>query len=363
MNRRQRCLTIIVVFGWFSTELQGLDQKTIDARVDRLRQMSNVDRDRFDRNLREFQKLSEADKQQYRLLHENLVKDHSQGGGLTKLLQTYSAWVQTLTPTQRDELQKETAPAQKMALIRRFKEEQDETAENHEHPPTDPNADAAAQQVNSPMKKEAFPLKDVRAVMAAVVSRLPQESVKPEFTEPHVPDYLPIIQASVLASGASYRDWPGETLLKDMTAGLSKESLSLVNRSDYKSRREATLRFLLMGFMKQARDAVRPPTDAEKLQILLEGHTQDERDRIINLPADLMNSLLVKRVMESKGGEALEAFKKLPEFNRQIDELFQRFEVTPPPRFLQRAKKGAELRSEGKRPPANRTNRNPGENN
>ena len=363
MHRRHSYLTIIFVVGCSLSEIQALDQKTIDARVARLRQMSEVDRGRFDRNLQDFEKLSEADKHKYRLLHESLVKDSSQGGGLTRLLQTYSAWVQTLTPTQRDELQKETVPSQKMALIRRFKEEQDELNDSHDHPQTDANAEEATQQVNSPIRKEAFPLKDVRAVMAVVVSRLPQESVKPEFSEPRVSDYAPIFQASVVASGAPYRDWPGETLLKDMTAALSKESLSLVNRADYKSRREATLRFLLMGIMKQARDSVRPPTDSEKLQILLEGHNQDERDRIINLPADKMNALLVKRVMEAKGGDALEAFRKLPEFNRQIDDLFTRFEVTPPQKFLLRGKKGAELRGDGKRPVPNRTNRNPGENN
>lgn len=213
--------------------------------------MSEVDRGRFDRNLQEFQKLDESEKQKYRLLHENLVKDTAQGGGLAKLLQTYSAWVQTLTPTQRDELQKETAPAQKMALIRRFKDEHDEPSDVPEHPQSDPHADEATLQVNSSIKKEAFPLKDVRSVMAAVVSRLPQESVKPEFSEPRLSDYLPMIQASVLSSGAGYRDWPSESLLKDMTAALSKESLSLVNRADYKARREATLRFLLMGIMKQ----------------------------------------------------------------------------------------------------------------
>jgi hypothetical protein len=343
-----------------SSSIQALDQKTIASRVDRLRQMSEIDRSRFDRNLQEFQKLSDAEKARYRQLHDDLAKDSGQGGALTRLLQTYSAWVQTLTPTQRDELQKETVLSQKLALIRRFKDEQDEPGEQTDsQSPADATGDDGSPQVNAPIKKEAFPLKDVKAVMAVLVNKLPQESRKPEYSDPRLFDYLQIIQASVLQSGDTFRAWPSEPLLKDMVASLSKDSLAQINRPDFKTRRETVLRHLLMGFVKQARDTVKLPTEAEKLQVL-EGLSPEERERIMNLPSARMNGYLVTKALEQRGGDALDAFKMLPEYNRQIDDLFQRLEVSPPPRFLQRNRKGVDPRADGKRL-LNRPNRNPGD--
>jgi hypothetical protein len=362
MNQSLRFMIFLVVCSGSFTRLYALDQKTIAARTDHLRQMSEIERGRFDRNLQEFQKLSEAEKQRYRQLHEGLIKDNSHGGGLSKLLQTYSVWIQTLTPTQRDELQKETTSSQKLALIRRFKDEQDEPSESHEQTPqTDAHPDDVSHQVSTPIKREAFPLKDLRSVIAVLVNRLPSELKKSEFSDPHLSDFIPIIQTSVQAAGGSYREWPDEAQLKEMTTALGKESMSLVNRPDYKTRRDAMVRYLLMGIMKHARDSVRTPSEAEKMQILV-GLTQGERDRIWNLPADKMNGFLVKRSVEEKGGDALDAYKKLPEYSRQIEDLFQRFEVPTPARFLLRTKKGPlESRGDGKRPPLNRPNRTPGE--
>ncbi len=359
MNHSLRFLFFMLASSLVPSLLQALDQKTIEARTEQLRKMSEIERGRFDRNLQQFQKLSDAEKQHYRQLHEALIKDNSQGGGLSKLLQTYSVWVQTLTPTQRDELKKEKIPAQKLALIRRFKDEQDEPSEAHEQTtPADTHTEDVSQQVSAPIKREAFPLKDLKAVLAVVVNRLPPDLKRPEFSEPHLPDFIPILHTSVQAAAGNYREWPDEAQLKEMTASLGKDSMSMVNRSDYKTRRDAMIKYILMGIMRQARESVRLPSEAEKMQILA-GLPPDESEKLLNLPADRMNALLVKQSLEAKGGDALEAFKKLPEYNRQVDELFQRFEVAPPARFLQRNKKGTlEPRSDGKRPLLNRPNRN-----
>lgn len=85
-----------------------------------------IERDRLNRNIAEFRKLSDAEKEHFRKLHRELKADAASGGNLATLLQTYSVWVQTLTPTQRDELQKESNLSHRFALVRKFKEEQEE---------------------------------------------------------------------------------------------------------------------------------------------------------------------------------------------------------------------------------------------
>ena len=361
MSPSTMLLSFLIVSVCWSPNLFGLDQKTIGDRTQHLRRMSPIERDRFNRNLEEFQKLSTAEKDRYRKLHQELVDDTSRAGGLAKLLQTYAVWVQTLTPTQRDELQKETNPAQKLALIRRFKDEQDDPSEPHDQQiSTNVPDDEPSPQISLPIgKREALFTPDLKAVMTVLVNRLNQDQTKPEFAEPRLADYIPILHASVQSSGTDYRDWPNETLLKEMMAVLGKESLLLVNRPDSKSKRDATIRLLLMGIMKQARDSVRFPTDAEKMQIW-QDLSDSERERIVGLPYDRMNQYLIRKSMELKGENSLANFKKLPEYSRQIEDLFQRFEVSPPAKFLQRGKKrGNEPRTDSKRLDSKRTGRNP----
>jgi hypothetical protein len=43
--------------------------------------------------------------------------------------------------------------------------------------------------------------------------------------------------------------------------------------------------------------------------------------------------------MESKGGDTLNDFRKIPEYNRQVDELFQRLDIIPPQKFLLKGRK------------------------
>ena len=366
MNRRTVLVILLIAAGWHTPSVQALDQKTIVARTDHLRQMSQIERGRFERNLQEFQKLSDKEKQQYRQLHQELVEDNTRGGTLSKLVQTYAVWIQTLTPIQRDELQKETSLSQKLALIRRFKDEQDEPSEAHDQPSrSDVPADDPPPPVSAAInKREALSLKDLRPLMKILVSRLSPDKIKPEFDEPRLTDYVPIIHASVQSNGGNYLEWPSDKLLKDMTAALTKESTSLVNRPDYKSKREAMIRYLLMGIMKQARDSVPAPTDAEKSQIW-EELSPVERERVSNMPRDRMDAYLVRKSMEIKGGDIFRDFKKLPEYVRQVQELFKLFEVSPPARFLQRGKKAnerpPEQRNELKRPDVNRPVRNPGD--
>lgn len=352
MKNRLQLSLLVLGLATCGVSAQALDHKTIAARTDRLRQMSELERGRFDRNLQEFEKLSDAEKQKYRQLHRDLADDTARAGGLSKLLETYSLWVQTLTPTQRDELRKETVLSQRIALIRRFKEEQDEPADANDVQQGGTPVDDIPPPVNVTInKREALAQKDLKNVMAVLVNHLSQQTMNPEFNERRLVDFIPILHASVQTYGGSYTEWPTEPLLKEMTASLTKESTAQVSRSDYKSRREAMIRYLLMGILKQARDAVPIPTESEKSQIW-ESLGSAERERVANFPLERMNGYLIRKSMELKGGDVLRDFKKLPEYIRQVEELFKLFEVTPPAKLQQRVKK-----PEAKRTPASRPNR------
>ncbi len=365
MGFRSSFVLVLAIFGSLPQSLQAVDQQTITLRTDQLRKMSEIERGHLNRNIDEFRKLNDAEKQHYRQLHQELKHDASTGGSLTRLMQTYSLWVQTLTPTQQDELKKELVPAQKLALIRRFKEEQEESSETHEsqvEAQAEPASEEPAQQFNlNYNKREALWLKDLRAVVAVLVDRLTAEKMRPEFSEPKLPDYLPIIHASVQAYGGDYREWPNEKLLQDMTGAISKDLMPQVNKQDYDTRRVMVIRMLLLGIMKQARDSVRYPTEEEKLQVLKD-LKPDERERVLSLPSDRVHGVLNKKWIQAKGGESWADFQKIPEYHRQIDDLFGRLGVLPPPRFAQKPKKGndrpADLKGDGKRPPPNRPKAN-----
>ena len=362
MEFRSSFLLVLVTFGYLPHSLPAVDQQTVTLRTDQLRKMSELERGHLNRNIEEFQKLNDSEKQHYRQLHAELKRDAATGGSLTRMMQTYCLWVQTLTPTQQDELKKELVPAQKLALVRRFKEEQEESIESpdsHSETHIETVTDEPALQFNMNFsKRDALSLKDLRAVSAILVDRLATDKTRPEFSDPHLPDYLPIIQASVQTFGGDYREWPNEKLLQDMIGAISKDLVPQINKQDYSTRRTMVIRMLLQGIMKQARDAVRFPTEDEKLQVLKD-LKPEERERILSFPSEKVNDFLNKKWIQAKGGESWADFQKIPEYRRQIEDMFVRLEVTPPPRFVQRGRKGIDRpdpKVDGKRPPPIRPN-------
>jgi hypothetical protein len=365
MGVRSSFVLMLTMLGFLPDGLMAVDQQAITSRTEQLRKMSEIERGHLNRNVEEFQKLNDAEKHHYRQLHADLKRDAATGGSLTRMMQTYCLWVQTLTPTQRDELKKELIPAQKLVLIRRFKEEQEESIETHDphlevhESHVEPVIDEAAPQFNFFNKRNALWLKDLKAVESVLVDRLAAEKMRPEFSDPHLPDYLPIIHASVQSSGGDYREWPNEKLLQDMIGAISKDLVPHINKQDYSTRRMVVIRMLLQGIMKQARDAVRFSTGDERLQILKD-LKPEERERILSLPSEKVDEILNKKWIQAKGGESWADFQKIPEYRRQIEDLFVRLEVPLPPGWVQRPRKGNERSSDskgdGKRPSLNRPN-------
>lgn len=303
----------------------AMDQKTTTDRINQIKSMPKVERDRLDRNIAEFQTLSADQKQHYRALHDELVKDRMQSGGLSALMQTYSIWVQTLSPAQRDELQKETDPAKKLGLVRRYKEEQDRPKTNTETPHEEP---IPAPSAKIPPKL-ALDTKDLAAVIKVLVEGLPASRMRPEFEASQVPLnlYLPIVEASAQSSG-NFREWPDDMQLQKMIAAVrNKDSSTMITKSTTK--RETVIRLMLMGVWKQVMDSVRFPNEDERRQIF-EAMDPKEREKIIGHPQDEMTRMLTRKYFESKGDDS---FTKIPDYRRRVIDLFERFDVPPPPRF------------------------------
>ena len=342
---KRRILALLVIAVFFPQAGHGLDRQEITNRTTQLQKMSPIERDRLNRNIAEFQKLTDAEKEHYRKLHQELKHDAATGGGLNSLLQTYSVWVQTLTPTQRDEIQKESNPSHRFALVRRFKDEQEEPSESPEAN-TGTQPETVPEESISPLnsvftKRDAFLLKDLKAVLKVLSNHLASDKNAPEFKDPQLADFVPLIHASVQSSGGNYPEWPEQKLLQEMIAAVNKDLGSTLSKLNSKTKRDVVIRMLLLGVMKQARDGVKYPDEEEKLQILKEMKPA-ERERIMNQPADRMKIYLIRKSMEMRGGQTLSDFKKIPEYQRQVEELFNRFEVSPPPRFPGKAKKAVD---------------------
>lgn len=91
--------------------------------------MSQTERDRLDRNTREYQALSEAERQKYRTLHTTLEQDLRTGNGkLAATMNDYHAWLATNQAYDRQALSEATDPAGRIAEIQRIVETRDAQA-------------------------------------------------------------------------------------------------------------------------------------------------------------------------------------------------------------------------------------------
>ncbi len=323
--------------GLLPLAVLALDQRTIAERCERLKNMSEVERDRLNRNIAEFQKLNPAEKQRYRDLHQQLADDQVKSGGLTSLLKTYFVWLQTLSPSQRDELAREKVPSQKLVLIRQFKELQEHSIEaSEQHESTDGQAPRTARADDQvPVSRAsigpnvALSSKDLKAVLKVLVDRLPAD-VKSGLEDLKLTAHIPTIHASVQASGGNYREWPDELLLKDMISAIGKDSMPSIKIAE--SKRAAILRLMLLGIFKQAVEAVPMPGPDDKTRIL-ESMPAEEKSKLLTLSRQKMEMILYHKFLESRGTNDIKTAKDVPVYREQLIDLFGRFEIPLPPRF------------------------------
>lgn len=101
------------------------DDPELAVRRRRIEGMPQAERERIQRNFKQFQTMSEADRRHLRAFDAALEADRiNNRGGLSETLRTYADWLKTVTPHQRDALQQESDPAKRIKLIREVVESQ-----------------------------------------------------------------------------------------------------------------------------------------------------------------------------------------------------------------------------------------------
>ncbi len=107
--------------------LLGAEDPQLERRRQQIAAMTQPERERLQRNFVQFAKLSEADRAHFRDLHAKLEADRaSQQGRAVATLETYSQWLQTIPPYERDALQQERDAAAKLTLVRKVLDRQQE---------------------------------------------------------------------------------------------------------------------------------------------------------------------------------------------------------------------------------------------
>ncbi|HUG89398.1 MAG TPA: hypothetical protein VML55_01105 [Planctomycetaceae bacterium] len=98
----------------------GDDSSRLAANRRQIADMSAAERARLEQQYSEFRALPEAERDKLRRLHAELEAD----SGLQQVLDDYSRWLRTLSPWQRQELQREDDWSRRLEIVRQFREEQ-----------------------------------------------------------------------------------------------------------------------------------------------------------------------------------------------------------------------------------------------
>lgn len=101
------------------------DDVNLAERANRVKQMTAEDRARLQKNIETFRQLTAEERAAYRHLSATVESDP----GLKQLMATYTAWLQTLTPGQREELRLERDINKRRDLVEKFRKEQVEKEE------------------------------------------------------------------------------------------------------------------------------------------------------------------------------------------------------------------------------------------
>ena len=235
---------------------------TIEERFRQVEKMSQFERDRLQRNLDEFKKLTPDQQAHYRDLH-NKVEQST--GHLSSLLQEYSAWLTTLTPSQRDELNRATDNSQKLALIRQFKHAQEYRPETSppdvlEGPSTD------LQSIRKELMGRGALLK--AAELAPVIDAISKEVHGTERKKPAGEStakfYFELLKKSIELAPEGPRNWPSEDLQRTLEK-LPGVKEHLKGRPD--GGRIALIRLIVWSLGSLAVEEIKPsmPSDQDRL--------------------------------------------------------------------------------------------------
>ena len=287
--------------GHAATDAKPVTAKSLTERHNQIAKMSKVERDRLQRNLAAFQQMSPEMQGHYRTLNEKLDEDRKEGGHLSSLLQTYSAWLQTLTPGQREELRQGT---DRLALVHKFKEEQ-----YHRVDPTP--VEVVTFDPPRPFQGGPRPLlqPELIAVMRVLVAELPTEEQE-KFSRLNRPEqYVEVLHLNI--QHASHpRSWPSLEL-QDKILNVLPPRDRFIKRNPATQR--ATIVWLIhRSVANQVFESIRSklPNESDSKQILSELDEKQRAELARKNPEGLRNELN-RRHLEKHDPKAFSHMKEL----------------------------------------------------
>lgn len=302
------------------------DAKTLDGRFHEVEKMSQLERDRLQRNLAEFKKLTPEQQAHYRDLHQKLEENKSTGGPLSSLLQEYSAWLTTLTPSQRDDLNKETDPAKKLALVRQFKDAQvyrpeASPAETHETPVVD------VPMISRQMSRFGPPLKgsELAAVMNVIGKDLNGvDRKKPEGESP-LKYYRELLKGSIENSPDGPHNWPSPDLQKKILEQAPGVKEHLKKRQE--GGRVAVIRLIVGSLMNLAFEEFKPSIPGEQDRLDVFNKLGPEKQAEINRHHPDEGRRMLNRLYYTQRGD--DSPLRMQEFRHQIDQVLIELGLPP----------------------------------
>lgn len=295
-------------------------RKSLVERHDQVVKMSQVERDRLQRNLTSFQKLP-ADKQaQYRELNNQLDENKQTGGHLAGLLDTYSAWLHTLTPSQRDELKAATESNRKIALVQKFKEQQFKSLE--EFATSLPEMEPVGPRFMKPLS-----MSELTTIMNILVTDLPAADQE-KIGKVHRPDQFAEVLRLSIQQAESPRSWPSTAVIAGIVDALPHQTRNLI-RKNSPNQRKSVLTLIFWSIVFHASDEARSRMPKEEdLKQILNNMDPNQRARLEQRPPEEMRRELTRRYFMARNDST---FDHLQELRLSMGRLMEEIGLPPPP--------------------------------
>jgi hypothetical protein len=233
-------------------------------------------------------------------------------------MQTYSAWLQTLTPGQREELRQETDSARKLALVQKIKEEQ---LRDHR---VDDLQDLPLWKPRPP--RETLTVPELNSVMKVIVSDLPEEDQQQIGRVNKVDQHVDILKRSI-QHASNPREWPSEALQGKMLNELPPHYRNPIKRSP-RSPREAMMLLIVGSIHARTMEELRPilPTEAQLNEVLGE-LDEKQKNMLDKRPPEQRRIELTMRYFRQHPDKSV---MRMLETGKSLFAMMEHIGVTPP---------------------------------
>lgn len=315
-SKRARLLIGFAAVAGVATLLYAADdvgRGELETRRERIENMSKVEREELERKLEKFNSLPDARKDSFRTIHEAL-QDPQDGRNLHDVLLNYDAWLQTLSPWQRDEIRAARTPEERIEIVRHFKSAQDgETDRPGPGPdirPPNRGKDEPGKRPDRRFRYVRLDREDVSRALDVVEKSLPMSDEDRREVQSLAPAHRHV-RVMLTATRQVHdenpegtrRNWPNRELFDQIVAVLQNER----DRTELTGTERAQMRLngaIFWGVMGEARD---------ELNRLLPDKEQVVRKYISELDESKKKRLLMQDVSDSRVQEDQLAWRYLDE--------------------------------------------------